>query len=562
MYFSGPPVAPHKAFLGASALRAPRWRGRDLGRHGVRAATVALLALAVAISAATAGATATSRSANFTGRALEPIALNVTVDPGWPVESWWWDFEGDGAFDQGAASPNVTHSYPLDGTFDAVLEARHANGTRANWTFVVLVAPANVPPEVAIARPPDGFVVTDRLTVVALTAVVVDADGTVALHEWDFDGDGTFDWSSATTPGTTHLYGRLGNFTSVLRATDDAGGHGEDHLRVEVRDIAPVLRPPANVTSDTGLVELSVSASDPDGEVVRYEWDFGDGSPVLATVEPDATHDYGGTGRWRASVLATDDDGGSSSALLWVEVLPPSGRVPPTVLAGADVTVLVGEAVRFEACATAGSAPIVRISWDLDGDGTDDVLGAVQEHSYGAPGVVIARATARDANGLCATATRRVEVLPVANAPPVPVPSVEQWARPGDGLEFGDLSHDDDGRIVLWQWDFDGDGRFDFASNASGSTTHHYAEEGVYAAVLRVTDDRGEVNSTSVTVRVSWDAPGGDGDDEDAKGAVVCCASMLVAIVLVVYFTMRRSLASPRKDRQRPPRTGAPPPGD
>ena len=529
-----------------------------MGSYAVRAAKLALLALAVATSALASEAAAASRSADFTGRVGEAIALNVTADPGWPVESWWWDFEGDGTFDQGAASPNVTHTYSLDGTFNAVLEARHANGTRASWTLVVLVIPADLPPTVAIAHPPEGYVATDRLTAVVLTAAVVDPDGTVVLFEWDFDGDGTFDWSSATTPGTMHLYGLLGDFTSVLRATDDAGGHGEDRLSVQVRDIAPRLRPPANVTSDTSLVELSVSASDPDGEVVGYEWDFGDGSPPLVTAGPNATHDYGLTGRWRAEVLATDNDGGSSSAVLWVEVLPPSGREPPTVLAGADVTVRVGETVRFEACATAGSAPVAYIAWDLDGDGTDDVQGAVQEHSYGAPGVVVARVTVRDALGLCATATRRVEVLPVANAPPVPVPSVEQWVRPGEELAFADLSRDDDGLIVLWQWDFDGDGRFDFASGSGGSTTHIYVDEGVYAVVLRVTDDRGEVNSTSVSVRVSHDAPGDDGVD-DSKGAVVCCASVLVVVVLLAYYTMRRSLGSPRKDRERPGPGGPPP---
>lgn len=522
----------------------------------MRAALLALLAVAAAVIALAAGATAGSRAAEFKGRAGEPIALNVTVDPGWPVEAWWWDFEGDGTFDQGAASPNVTHTYSLDGTFNAVLEARHANGTRMSWTLVVVVRPADLPPAVAIAHPPDGFVTTDRLTRVALTAVVVDADGTVVLYEWDFDGDGTFDWSSESSPDATHLYDRLGNFTSVLRATDDAGGHGEDRLLVEVRNLPPRLQSPPNITSDTGLVALSASVSDPDGEVVGYEWDFGDGSPAELTAEPNATHDYGRTGRWRASVLATDDDGGSSSAVLWVEVLPPSGRVPPSVLAGADVTVRVGETVRFEACATAGSAPIATIGWDLDGDGTDDVQGAVQEHAYGAPGVVIARVTARDVLGLCATATRRIEVLPVENLPPVPVPSVEQWVRPGEGLEFRDLSRDADGRIVLWQWDFDGDGRFDFASNASGSTTHRYAEEGTYAVVLRVTDDRGAVNSTSLTVRVSRDAPG-DEDVDDSKGAFVCCAAILVVVVLLLYYTLRRSIANPRKDRQGP----RPPPG-
>jgi hypothetical protein len=75
-----------------------------------------------------------------------------------------------------------------------------------------------------------------------------------------------------------------------------------------------------------------------------------------------------------------------------------------------------------------------------------------------------------------------------------------------------------------------------------------YPEEDLYQAVLEVTDNRGEVNSTSMTVKVSWDAPGDDDEVDDSKGAAVCCASMTVVLILVTYWTLRRSLATPRSD--------------
>ena len=44
--------------------------------------------------------------------------------------------------------------------------------------------------------------------------------------------------------------------------------------------------------------------------------------------------------------------------------------------------------------------------------------------------------------------------------------------RPGRNLHFSEASYDPDGRIVLYQWDFDGDGKFDHADPDDGNVTH------------------------------------------------------------------------------------------
>ncbi len=514
-------------------------------RFNASALTVALLCLSIALFPPL----ALAEGPDFTGREGAPLALNVTVDPGWPVDGWWWDFEGDGTFDGGPlGSPNTTHTYTTNGTFNAVLEARGTGGERTSWTFVVLVLPTNSPPSVTILKGPDGYIVTDRLSSIVFDAAAVDADGTVVLYEWDWEGDGVYDHSSTNGPRASHAYEQLGNFTAVLRVTDDGGQPSTDSVRVEVRNIPPRLESVFNITSYDPTVAMEVTASDLDGTIVRYEWSFGDGTDKWTTTGPSAVHDFNGTGRWLVHVAATDDDGGTSSTAMWVEVLPEAGNIPPTIMVGPEVSVRAGDTLTLTALATPGTAPIVSYHWDLDGDGTDDALGPVQNHTYAQSGIYHARVRVLDAAGLAATAVKRIKVLPPTEHPPVPVPSVEQWVAPGEGLDFGDLSYDPDGRIVLWQWDFDGDGVFEYASNRSGNTTHHYAEEGVYAAVLRVTDDRGNVNSTAVTVRVDDEAPG-DGDQvDDSKGAVVCCASTLVVLVLVSYYTLRKSLRTPRKD--------------
>ena len=62
-----------------------------------------------------------------------------------------------------------------------------------------------------------------------------DADGTIVLYEWDFDGDGIFDYS-ASDGITSHVYDGEGTFIVTLRVTDDEGATGFDDVMVTVGD--------------------------------------------------------------------------------------------------------------------------------------------------------------------------------------------------------------------------------------------------------------------------------------------------------------------------------------
>lgn len=49
-----------------------------------------------------------------------------------------------------------------------------------------------------------------------------DSDGTIVRYEWDADGDGSIDHDSAS-PTVTHVYATPGDFTAMVRVTDDSG---------------------------------------------------------------------------------------------------------------------------------------------------------------------------------------------------------------------------------------------------------------------------------------------------------------------------------------------------
>jgi WD40 repeat protein len=58
--------------------------------------------------------------------------------------------------------------------------------------------------------------------------------GTIACYEWDFDGDGVFDYSSTSTDDTLHTYTEYGPKNAVVRVTDNDGNTRSDTTLVIV----------------------------------------------------------------------------------------------------------------------------------------------------------------------------------------------------------------------------------------------------------------------------------------------------------------------------------------
>jgi PKD repeat protein len=242
------------------------------------------------------------------------------------------------------------------------------------------------------------------------------------------------------------------------------------------------------------------------------------------------------------NVTVVDDDGATATARLMVERTAPLQEVHAYADPG---EVYIGQAITFEVEVVGEYWAPYSISWHL-GDGNVSTEWTF-EHVYGSPGTYHVEATAVNAKHVPVSDNMTVRVLWRPNTPPVALPSVEQWVRPGRNLRFSDASYDPDGTIVLWQWDFDGDGTYDRSNTTDGNHTHVYPDEGIYTAILRVTDDRGAVGVATAVIKVDPDAPGEEPID-DSQGAAVCCGVMVVVLVVVAYWALRRSVETPRKD--------------
>jgi parallel beta-helix repeat protein len=127
------------------------------------------------------------------------------------------------------------------------------------------------------------------------------------------------------------------------------------------------------VTKLNQTVSFNGSLSiDPDGTIIFYRWNFGDGSSQILDISPD--HTYADPGVYTVTLTVVDDDGRSSMANTTATI---QGVIfinnPPVATCIAPSTAIMGQDVSFDASLSNDTdGTIVGYRWDFNGDGTYD----------------------------------------------------------------------------------------------------------------------------------------------------------------------------------------------
>ncbi|MGY1809660.1 PKD domain-containing protein [Blastococcus sp. SYSU D00669] len=151
-----------------------------------------------------------------------------------------------------------------------------------------------------------------------------------------------------------------------------------------------------------GGVSFTASASDPDGTIASYAWDFGDGTTGTGA---SATHAYAEPGTYAVALIVTDEKGATGSASQLVTVSP--ANLPPTA---SFTSATSGLQVSVDgAGSTDSDGTVASYSWDW-GDGSTDGTGVTATHAYAAAGTYTVTLTVTDDQGGTATTTRSVTV--------------------------------------------------------------------------------------------------------------------------------------------------------
>ncbi|MEF8976342.1 MAG: PKD domain-containing protein [Halapricum sp.] len=327
--------------------------------------------------------------------------------------------------------------------------------------------------------------------------VTLDASASDSSYlDFDVDGDGEYERLEQTDFVQTVSYFEPGTYEPQVR---DAEGNVESCGNITVNE-----PPNADFTfsPNPGVagqpIEFDASASsDPDGEIVRYNWDW-NGDEVFdeTTTEPTINHTYFESG-FEDVILRVDDDSvGQDFTGRDVEV------VDPTVIARCSVeptTATVGEPVLIDARA---SENVSYLNYDVNGDGEYDYFERTEltlEHVYEEPGEYVPIIEVVGPTGQRDIEECGVVTVEPENEPPEadftydPQPGIA-----GQAIEFdASASTDPDGTIDRYEWDFDGDGDYE-ETTTDPVIEHTYFEAGFENVALRVRDDQ---NATGFTTR-------------------------------------------------------------
>ncbi|MFP4136688.1 MAG: PKD domain-containing protein [Candidatus Acetothermia bacterium] len=144
-------------------------------------------------------------------------------------------------------------------------------------------------------------------------------------------------------------------------------------------------------------------------------------------------------------------------------------------------------------------------SWDLNGDGNyDDASGEVATHTVDEAGEVEVGLKVEDDYGETDTATQTVEIEGETNEAPEADPGGGYYCRSGEEITLdGSGSSDPDGTIASYEWDLDGDGKYEDASGAKPS--YSCGSEETYDVGLKVTDGGGKTDTATASVEVTDD---------------------------------------------------------
>ena len=256
----------------------------------------------------------------------------------------------------------------------------------------------------------------------------------------------------------------------------------------------PVAIAAANPTSGDIPLNVSFSSSgstDPDGSIVSYAWDFGDGATAT---QPNPSHTYTVAGSYVATLTVTDNLGATTTQTALVKATAPN-QLP---VASASAMPMTGPAPLDVTFFADGSYDpdgfIGNIHWTFSDGG--EYWGSPAYHTFNNPGTYTATLTVYDSRAGTGTTTLPINVG-TTNQPPLATVSANpiSGAAPLAVSFSSSGSSDPDGTVTAYLWDF-GDG----ATSASPNPSHTYTAPGVYNATLTVTDNWGATGTASLSI--------------------------------------------------------------
>lgn len=320
-----------------------------------------------------------------------------------------------------------------------------------------------------------------------------------AAIRWDLNNDGKWD---------IPVDGKFGNQFNISNMWEKKGKYP---IKAEVKDNNQTAFAYDTINVYDGIVIDSISgpdtlsvnekikvkcfARDEKNKIIEYAWDFAgvglfDKKGVSAEVETS----YKKSGIYTIVCAVTNSAGMSVSELKEIIVL----NADATVAAGGPYSTTVNKSVTVRGLGRDPDSKIVRYIWDLNNDGKFEITSSSSSETKatfkrsGDHRIIFGIVT-DDGNKKYDTS-----FVKVSNRAPHASAGDDQLSKPGRKVKLNGVGEDPDKNIVKYEWDFDGDGKYDFVSKDSGYAEHKF--ETFSYPIFKVTDAEGLTSTDTLRI--------------------------------------------------------------
>lgn len=422
------------------------------------------------------------------------------------TDSWKWDF-GDGTtLNYTTATAQVKHEYAKSGLYTVVLTNTYGGCTLTNSAAVYVLLKQK--PQLTVQ--PQSICVNSSLAIelsnLIIPKVPYPYDQTNLYSPYSFNLE-----HSDGTPLNAYISGY--NSTLPWKATLTAFTPGLQDIRVlttsnpyfgcrDTSNIVPLsIKGPVPefniVTVNTCFrnpVEFQdVSKASVNSNIVKWDWDFGDGIIVSKTAGGNVSHIYKEPGSYYVTLTVTETGGCMASTPYYAHVVEVSG--PKAAFATSGTNVALNTTVSFYNYSNNYNSNSTSYRWDF-GDGSQSTDFS-PNHTYPVAGNYLVKLIALNTTTQCGDTASQVIIVKNFN-----------FAFAMNAVFIGNEGHcapaivnftNTSANYTRITWDF-GDG---FTLNDQNYPSHIYKDAGTYIVTLLVYGNNGLTGTYKDTIKIN-----------------------------------------------------------
>ncbi|MFN0203669.1 MAG: PKD domain-containing protein [Bacteroidia bacterium] len=337
--------------------------------------------------------------------------------------NWNWNL-GNGT---PQTQQNFTYTYPVAGNYPVSLDVVDNNGCVGTVTQNVTV----------FANPVAAFTTPGACMVNAAQFInqTTQGSGNITVYSWNFGDNQT---SNVVNP--THNYAQFGVYNVSLNVTD-ANGCTSSVIQPYNAYPQPIVAFTVTDICEDQVAQFVNGSSVSNGNIVAFQWAFGDNTTESGTVSP--THPYPNHGIYSVELIATTDRGCKDSLTRQLRIFPrPVVNFERENVCINDTTHFINTSTIDNV--TVANDTIITLLWEY-GDGFNSIL-PNPNHLYDAPGTYTVKLTAISDKGCQDDNSHQVIVFPPAESPMIANDTV------CNGKTATLVAGSEPGKVVKWYY--------------------------------------------------------------------------------------------------------------